>query len=386
MKILEITTFLRGGAGAFLTRLSCEFKRRGHNVEVISSGNVEEIIDWDELLDELIKYEINHHKLNFFKRDNEIFWTEVEKLAQLIKENNYDVIHVHAGVPALACYMAKKMAGKDVPIIATFHSWGKDRPDWMNICDAWAFNRCNKVFFDSNEYMRFGKSKGITTQAEVIYPGLMMDENISEALRHKAREELTKKLNIPSDSVIITNLAEITQRKGQVDLVKALGSICYKREDVYLCLIGESRDKRYYDELMDTIERLGLKGKVFLLGWVEEPHKFIAASDIFVFPTYSEGLGLAIVEAIVLGVPTIFSSVEGTKDIENILGSTCLGTFEPGDFNRISKLVLEILEKDQLIISSRINDGIKKVMDNFDFNNTVNRYEEEMKQVIKNKG
>lgn len=386
MKILEITTFLRGGAGAFLTRLSCEFKKRGHDVDVISSGKVEEIIDWDELLDELIKYEINHHKLNFFKRDNEIFWLEVEKLAQLIKENNYDVIHVHAGVPALASYIAKQMTDKEIPIIATFHSWGKDRNHWMNICDAWAFNRCNKVFFDSNEYMKFGKLKGITADTEVIYPGLMIDENISEELKHKARKELAKKLNISNDSVIITNLAEITQRKGQIDLVNSLKYICDKREDVYLCLIGESRDKRYYDELMSTIERLCLKDNVFLLGWVEEPHKFVAASDIFVFPSYSEGLGLAIVEAITLGTPTMFSSVEGTKDIENILGSTCLGTFEPGDYNTISKLILELLEKDQFIISSQIDCAIKKIRDVFNFNKTVKKYDDEMNLLVKKLG
>lgn len=386
MNILEITTFLRGGAGSFLTRLACELKKRGHHVDVISSGKVEGIIDWDEFLDELKEYEINHYTLNFFKRDNEIFWVEVEKLVRLLEENNYDVIHVHAGVPALACHIAKQMLEKNIPVIATFHSWGKNRPDWMNICDAWAFNRCNKVFFDSNEYMRFGESKGIVIESEVIYPGLMLNRNISTISKNQVREELITKLNISGDSVIITNLAEITERKGQIDLVNALKNIYDVREDVYLCLIGESRDKRYYDDLMNTIETLNLKDRVFLLGWVEDPYEIVAASDLFVFPSYSEGLGLAILEATVLGVPTIFSSVEGTKDIENILGSTCLGTFEPGDYKKISQLALEILEKDQFIISSQIDGAIKKARDVFNFNNTVNRYEEEMKQVIKNKG
>lgn len=384
MKILEISTFLRGGAGAFLTGLACEFKKRGYDVDVISSGRVGQLIDWKELLKKLNANNISHYTFNFFKRDNEIFWSEVERLAKILDKNNYDVIHSHAGVPVLACYMAQKIIGKDIPIIATFHSWGKNRPSWMNICDTWAFNRCNKVFFDSNEYMKFGKEKGIVADSEVIYPGLLFDRSLYKN-REKLRRKLIETLGIPKNSRIVTNLAEITERKGQIDLIKGLYEISREREDVYVCIVGECRDKSYYNKFMDTINELGLNNKVILPGWIEDPYEIIAASDLFVFPTYSEGLGLAIVEAIVLGIPTIFSSIEGTKDIESILGNTCFGTFHPGNYKKIAQLSLNIFNREYSRLSTQIDTAISTVIDIFDFNKTADKYEEQIINIVENR-
>lgn len=384
MKILEITTFLRGGAGTFLVNLACEFVNRGHDVDVISSGEVEGIVDWDELMSKLHKASIRHMKMNFFKRDNEIFWNEVSRLVEVLKSREYDIIHAHAGVPTYACQIAMKMANKSIPLLATFHSWGKNRPNWMDICDAYSFNQCGMVIYDSNEYMKFGREKGIIAESDVIYPGIMMKVNNDIATISECRRELTKRLGIPYDSILITNLAEITQRKGQIDIVKALRNIISRRSDVYLCLIGESRDEEYYNELMTTIEELNLQKHVFFLGWVKEPYEFVAMSNLFVFPTYSEGLGLAIVEAIVLGVPTIFSSVEGTKDIEKLLGHDCFGTFDPGDYEKISKLSLEIIEKREQNLLKIVNESIRKVSDSFSFDKTVSKYELKM-EILMNK-
>lgn len=385
MNILEVTTFLRGGAGVFLTRLSCNLVKRGHNVDVVSSGHVDNIIDWDSLIKDLDKFDIKHYNLNVFKRENELFWFEAQKLAKLLQENKYDIIHVHAGVPALAVYVAKELVQIEVPVLATFHSWSKNRPEWMDIADAWAFNKCNKVIFDSYEYMNIGKSKGIIANMDVIYPGLLVDIEENKKDPIKIRKELCAKFNISNDSIIITNVAEITERKGQIDLVKTLEHILAYRDDVYLFLIGESREKQYYKKLIREIRNLGLGNKVYLLGWIEDPYKIVSVSDLFIFSSYSEGLGLAIIEAIILGVPTIFSSIEGTKDIENILRDTCLGTFEPGDYKRAGELALKILKQDKIQISNKVQLSANKVKSVFDFDKIVSRYENEMSRLIENK-
>ncbi len=380
MKILEMTTFLRGGAGSFLTRLARSFKERGHEVDVVSSGSSGELIDWDQLKSELADAHINHHQINFFNRQNEIFWSEMRRLSNLLDCARYDVIHVHAGVPALAAYLAKTERNLDIPIIATFHSWGPDRPNWMDISDAWAFNQCDRVFYDSEEYMKFGAVKGVKGSG-VIYPGLYVNPQSYISRKRELRERLLSSYDILTESKIITHLGEITQRKGQRDIVKALA----KLEGPYVALlIGESRDSQYKKELDETIHRLGMENKVIFTGWVEDPYEVVAGSDLFVFPSYSEGLGLAPIEAVTLHVPAIFSSVEGTKDIEKTLGEYCLGTFQPGDIEMIAKLIHQTLDSNYSTVAAQAK-AAELANNVFGYEKTLSAYEDTMFELCKKK-
>ncbi|VBB05514.1 glycosyl transferases group 1 [Lucifera butyrica] len=378
MRILEMTTFLRGGAGSFLTRLSRSLKDKGHEVQVVSTGHSGELEDWDRLKAELTDRDIEQYQINFFNRQNDIFWPEMRKLADLVERNHYDVIHVHAGVPALAAYMAKRELGLDIPVIATFHSWGPNRPGWMDISDAWAFNQCEQVFYDSKEYMKFGTDKGVKASG-VIYPGLYVNPAQYVPYKQRLRKMVTARYNVPAGSQILTHLGEITQRKGQIDVVKAMAQL----EGSYVALlIGESRDANYQKELDDTIKYLNLENKVIFTGWVEDPYEIVAGSDLFVFPSYSEGLGLAPIEAVTLLVPAIFSSVEGTKDIEKALGEYCTGTFLPGDISSIAKLIHQTLSVDQQ--GARKTETAAKLANNvFGYDKTIAAYESAMLELYK---
>lgn len=374
MNVLEITTVMRGGAGMFLIKLAQALKTKGHQVEVISAGESGELVDWEQLLWNLDADAIPHSNLNFFKRDNEIFWVETQKLAKIFQTQKYDIVHAQAGVPAYAAYVAKTMAGMNIPVIATFHSWGKDRPEWMNIADAWAFNQCDRVFYDSHEYMRFGQRKGVTADSGVIYPGLYVDTQKYLPSKELLRQKLVFKLGLPEDAKIITHLGEITERKGQLDLVKSIVGM----DEVYVLLIGECRNENYRIQLNQFIEENDLNQRVKLLGWVDDPYEIITGSDLFVFPSYSEGLGLAPLEAMVLEIPTIFSLVEGTKDIANVLGESSFGTFAPGDYQEISGLIRKIFAQEKDFLQKAASLVAKRTMEIFGFEQTVRKYEKAM--------
>lgn len=378
MRILEMTTFLRGGAGSFLTRLSRSLKDKGHEVHVVSAGHSGELVDWDGLKAELTEKEIEHHQINFFNRQNDIFWPEMRKLADLLEYNRYDVIHVHAGVPALAAYMAKLERGLDIPVIATFHSWGPNRPSWMDISDVWAFNQCEHVFYDSEEYMKFGADKGVK-KSSVIYPGLYVKPEQYVPRKQELREMVMARYNIPAGAKILTHLGEITYRKGQIDVVRAMAQL----EGSYVALfIGESRDSGYQKELIDQIKHSGLESRVVFTGWVDDPYEIVAGSDLFVFPSYSEGLGLAPIEAVTLLVPALFSSVEGTKDIERALGEYCAGTFLPGDIPSITRLICKTLDTDQQD-ARKIETAAKLAINVFGYEKTIAAYENVMIELCK---
>ena len=381
MKILEMTTILRGGAGVFVTRLTESLRRRNHHVHVVSTGEVEQLTDWDELLNCLGQIDTTHHQFNFFKREPDIFWAETERLSELLLKEQFDVIHAHAGVPALGASIARKMAGLNIPIIATFHSWSKDRPNWMNVQDTYAFNQCQHVFFDSQAYMAYGSSFGLTSRHEVIYPGLLIDPTPYLDKRQNCRLALLEQLNLPNNVRLISNLAEITERKGQLDLIKSL-PLVLEQEDVYLLFIGECRNEHYRNLINQTIDEHKLSEKVRFMGWVDDPYEIVAGTDLFVFPSYSEGLGMAIAEAISLGVPAVFSSIEGMKDIEDILGEYSMGTFEAGNIPDIAEKILQVLRKDASRKSVMMDKGAELIRTAFAFDTTVTKYEKAMYHLV----
>lgn len=373
MNILEITTFLRGGAGVFVTKMSKALVKAGNEVTVVSTGRYGDFCDWQELIKELDELSIDIHNINFFSRESSVFWTEVKKLSELFKKKNFDVIHVHSGNPALGIYMAKKIIKNDIPVVATFHSWGNSRPEWMNTSDIIAFNQCNEVYFVSKEYEKYAVSQGIETSKGVIELGLLLDWKLYVG----KKEELRRKYSLSKDDIVISQLGEITERKGQIDLIKSFGKLYNdnKLKNIRLVIIGECKNEKYEKELHDVINKLNIKENVIFTGWIKDPYELLASSDIFVFPTYSEGFGLVIIEAIALEIPTIFSSVEGTKDIESTLKNIkSFGTFFPGDIQNMSKLLENIIymNKDEMKLTSK---NMAQVITNkYSFDKTIESY------------
>lgn len=374
MKILEITTFLRGGAGMFVTEISKALKNGGHKVHVVSAGKSGDLTDWQALIEELEKSQISHSNMDFFSRNPDMFWTEVQKLVTLVNDYNFDIIHVHSGNPALAAHIAKKTLTRNIPVIATFHSWGKDRPTWMNKADTWAFNQCEEVYFDSYEYEGYAISQGITNSKGVIELGLLFDAESYWNRKQEFRKKLCCEYGFSKDDIIISQLGEITERKGQLDLIKSIGGIGNKK--LKLLFIGECKDKSYENKLIDTINEYGIKNQVHFTGWISRPHELIAGSDAFVFPTYSEGFGLVIIEAIALKIPTIFSVVEGTKDISKILIDNNFGTFIPGDLNAIQQNLKNFLNMDDGKRKYLIDNMANLISDKYNFKKTITKYKD----------
>ncbi|MED4350952.1 glycosyltransferase family 4 protein [Schinkia azotoformans] len=377
MKILEITTLLKGGSGIVTTKIATGLKKNGHSVGVVSTGVIESLSDWNELRNELYRNGIEHYEMNFFKREHDLFWFEVKKLATLIKKEEYDLIHVHAGVPAFAANVALEMVNMNIPIVATFHSWSPNRPEWMNIQDTWAFNHCEYVCFVSRNYMEYGKIKGIQAKSQVIYPGLWINSNKYIMNKPEIRNMIREKYNLPSNSIIISQLGEISERKGQIDLVYSIRDLTKKNEDLYILLIGNNTDySGYVNRIKNEIRELNLTRNVIMTGWVEDPYEIVAASDLFIFPSYNEGLGIAILEAIALEIPTVFSCIEGTGDIKEVLREQCFGTFEPGNLTEITKIINDMINMDSGEKRQKVKRAANIISSTYNFNNTIKEYEE----------
>lgn len=377
MNILEVTPQLRRGAGTVVTKLSESLVQRGHKLTVVTSGDVDDLLEWPELHKKLEELSIKHHYISVFKRESYLVWEAVEQMAQLLEENPFDIVHVHSGVPAFIVKNAMKRIDRHIPILATFHSWGATRPHWMNIADTVALNECDEIVYDSFEYIQIAKGFGVRKTEKVIYPFVTVDQlKLTNEL-----DSYKEKFRIPKDAKIITHLGEVTDKKGQLDLIKVLKEV-RQTFDAYVILVGQCRDEAYLAEINQYLKENNLEKYVIMTGWVDDALSIIKGSDAFVFPSYSEGLGMAIVEAALCGVPVTFTYHEGMKDIADILGDKGFGTFALGNINEMAERTLSILNMDSSIKSNKIKQINNILLEKFSLEKMVTEYEELMNKMI----
>ena len=108
---------------------------------------------------------------------------------------------------------------------------------------------------------------------------------------------------------------------------------------------------------MSLISSLGLENDVRFLGRVsnEDLVRLYCIAKMFVFPSFYEGFGLPVIEAMACGCPVITSSV---SSLPEIAGDACI-IVDPEDYQKMSDSMLELLQDDDLR-SSLINKGIDR--------------------------
>lgn len=128
---------------------------------------------------------------------------------------------------------------------------------------------------------------------------------------HKKRQEL----EVGADDFLLLSVGELSKRKNHQIVIRALASMkedCIRHKVRYLiCGEGPERGK-----LLSLIKENGLEEIVFLMGYQTEVKEILAVSDCFVFPSKQEGLPVALLEALAVGVPCICSRIRGNLDLK----------------------------------------------------------------------
>ncbi|MBN1796606.1 MAG: glycosyltransferase family 4 protein [Sedimentisphaerales bacterium] len=114
----------------------------------------------------------------------------------------------------------------------------------------------------------------------------------------------------------ICNLAGMTGfYKGQNILIEAVSMCCKRGLDIKLTLIGDGRCKNTYVEL---VEKLGLSETVTFLGHIlrgKQTNDKLDESDLFVFPSFTEGLPRGLIDAMARALPCIASDIGGIPEL-----------------------------------------------------------------------
>lgn len=124
-------------------------------------------------------------------------------------------------------------------------------------------------------------------------------------------EGLRERLGIAPGAPVIASAGALLPIKGPDVLLDAFARLLPANPEAHLLMAGKGPER---DALEAQIARLGLGGKVHLLGFLEDPGPLYRAADIFVLPSRREAMPLVLIEAAMFGLPAVASSVGGIAE------------------------------------------------------------------------
>jgi glycosyltransferase involved in cell wall biosynthesis len=132
----------------------------------------------------------------------------------------------------------------------------------------------------------------------------------------EAKASLRRELGLPADVLLVTYTGRLIEGKGLETLFAAMRSLAGMK-NWRLVLVGSGSGQVISIEksLREDAEKEDLRGRVTFTGRVENVPSYLQASDVFVFPTMDEALGMSAVEAQACGLPAVASRTGGVPDI-----------------------------------------------------------------------
>ena len=268
----------------------------------------------------------------------------IGQIRRLVEKERYDIVHCHTPIAAactrIACRKLRKKQGVKVFYTAHGFHFYKGAPllNWLvyypveKLC---AYFTDKLITINREDYNR---AKRRFHAGEVLYvPGVGVDlskfDNVQVDRAAKRRE-----IGVPEDAFLLFSVGELNKNKNHQIIIRALAKL--NRPDVHYAIAGRGDQ---HDELLRLAEELGVSKQVHLLGFRTDIPELNCTADVFCFPSFREGLSVAVMEAMACGVPIVCSSIRGNTDLvdenEDVL-------FEPHCTEECAQTIMRVLGGD----------------------------------------
>jgi glycosyltransferase involved in cell wall biosynthesis len=187
--------------------------------------------------------------------------------------------------------------------------------------------------------------------------------------RRAERQRACETLGIEIDTPLISAVGSLIPCKGFDTLIEAADALRQRIGNFRLVICGDGSMRHPLQQMIDDRQ---LKGHVSLLGFCENATSWIAASDLFVHPTRSEGLSLVAIAAQMVGTPMVASEVGGLREVIRCqYTSRPLGwIFATHDPNNLAELIENALS-DQKRRLQVIHDAQQSALNHFTLDKMV---------------
>jgi glycosyltransferase involved in cell wall biosynthesis len=235
------------------------------------------------------------------------------KIAALIRRNKYDLIHTQASKDLWLLVPALKMIKRKIPLLLT-----KQVGSFVKKTDPlhrMIYRRVTRAFAISRVIQNNLLETTPLPEEKIIllHNGIDITKfNPAMGERLRVREEF----GVREDELLIGMLARLSPGKGHEEFLYAAKELSGNYPNLKFIVVGEA--SRGEDEYANSIRKLAIKYELSNLtfpGFRTDTRDVLSAMDIFVFPSHAEAFGIALAEAMAMGIPSVCADSDGILDL-----------------------------------------------------------------------
>jgi ribosomal protein S18 acetylase RimI-like enzyme len=200
--------------------------------------------------------------------------------------------------------------------------------------------------YQSEEDLSWSRQVGVVAgrRSELLGNGSDLTRFDPDHVPVERARALRTELGIPSDATVVGTIGRYVAEKGYRELFRAAERIRSVRPDVWFLAAGDA-DPDKGDAL--AVDRLPGPADGFVFaGWRADLPETLAAMDIFVLPSWREGVPRSVIEAAAMGKPLVVTDIRGCREVvrEGIEGLLV----PPRDPGRLAEAILRLVEEPSL--------------------------------------
>ncbi len=304
------------GVSTSIQTFKQEFEKQGHEVVLIAPDYPQEYQEDNSII------RVKSRGVLFDPEDRMMHYQEIVALADILAEENFNLVHVHT--PFVAHYAGVKLAEiLQIPCVVTYHTLFEEYlfhyipflPRQLLRAFARRFSKaqCNQVdsvVAPSSVIVDLLQRYGVKQSIDIIPTGIR-----SENFRRGSGDKFRQQFGIDKDKIVLLNVSRVAYEKNLGLLLHTLKLALERLPQLCLVIAGEGPAR---EACMEQAQQLGLSDQVHFVGYLDRNTELMDcyhSADLFVFSSKTETQGLVLLEAMAAGTPVVSVAAMGTLDI-----------------------------------------------------------------------
>jgi N-acetyl-alpha-D-glucosaminyl L-malate synthase BshA len=307
-----------GGSGVIATELGLALAERGHEVHFLSYQPPHRLGPAGAFRPNVFFHEVQVSAYPLF-RYPPYDLALASKMVDVVATYGVEVLHAHYAVPhAVSAVLAREMAESDVKVLTTLHGTdvtlvGTDQSYLP--ATRYGIQKSDMVTAVSESLRQDTKALCEKCEIRVIH-------NFVDTERYAPRPSPETRAHFaPEGEKVLIHVSNFRPVKRTRDVIETFAGIA-RRMPARLLLVGEGPDLPAAEA---HAESLGVGDRLLVLGQTSDIERILPCTDLLLLPSETESFGLAALEAMASGVPTLASDVGGLPEVieDGVSGLLC---------------------------------------------------------------
>ena len=314
---------------------------------------------------------VNKYKLKYLNPFVNIF-----EAYRILAKSGFDLVHTHGYRADVLGMIAASAAG--LPVISTCHGYIANdlQLTLYNKLDRFILRFARKIIVVSEAIKKPLIESGVR-EANITLIQNAVNGSISDASLNQIRKAKRENIGLDKEDFAVGYVGRLSVEKGVRYLIEAFRELNESGIHGKLLIIGDGPEM---PELVALVGKANLKSHVVFTGFQSNVDHWLAAMDVFVLPSLTEGTPMSLLEAMAKGVPVVASAVGG---VPRVVESGKNGMLvPPAKSDEIAQAIRLLYEKKD-IRSNLAREAKKTIQEKYDIRAWIHEIETLYRDVLK---